>query len=193
MTTDTLDTSDGLTGNEGRELLDDVCNTIGRYCVLPGLHEYVAATLWCAYTHLAEVFDFAPRLVIRSPQKRCGKTRLLETVHEIVYKPLKTINATSAYIFRSLDNGPRTLIFDEVDGIFGTRTQAERNEDLRTMLNAGYQRGATVGRTVGPNHETKEFPTFAPAALAGIGRIPDTIEDRARNHPDAPKEGRREG
>jgi hypothetical protein len=164
---------------DGEQLLEDVCNAIGKYCVLPGEHEYIAVTLWCAYTHLADIFDFAPRLVIRSPQKRSGKTRLLETVHELVHAPLKTINATSAYIFRSLDKGPRTLIFDEVDGIFGTKTQAERNDDLRAMLNAGFLRGATVGRTFGPNHETKEFPTFAPAALAGIGRIPDTVEDRS--------------
>jgi Protein of unknown function (DUF3631) len=170
---------DAIDDLDGEQLLEDVWHAIARYCVLPGDHEYIAVTLWCAYTHFADVFDFAPRLVIRSPQKRSGKTRLLEAVSEMVHAPLKTINASSAYIFRSLDQGPRTLIFDEVDGLFGTRAQAERNDDLRSMLNAGYQRGATIGRTVGPNHETKEFPTFAPAALAGIGELPDTIEDRA--------------
>ena len=54
----------------GERLLDDVCDAIGRYCILPGDHEYIAVTLWCAYTHLSDVFDFAPRLIIRSAGAR---------------------------------------------------------------------------------------------------------------------------
>ncbi|HME76306.1 MAG TPA: hypothetical protein VKI00_11835 [Mycobacterium sp.] len=44
---------------------------------------------------------------------------------------------------------------------------------------AGYQRGLPFGRTVGPKHEPREFETFAMAALAGIGRMPETIQDRS--------------
>jgi hypothetical protein len=36
-----------------------------------------------------------------------------------------------------------------------------------------------VGRTSGPNFTPTNYATFAPAFLAGIGRMPDTIEDRA--------------
>jgi Protein of unknown function (DUF3631) len=57
--------------------------------------------------------------------------------------------------------------------------KAEQNEDLRGLLNAGHQRGLTYGRTVGPMHTPTEFPTFSMAFIAGIGRMPDTIEDRA--------------
>ncbi|ORB70854.1 hypothetical protein BST44_22760 [Mycobacterium scrofulaceum] len=138
-----------------------------------------AVTLWVAATHLLDRFDFAPRLVIRSALKQSGKSRLLEVVAEMVHAPLKQFNATTPYIFRSLDEKPRTLLIDEADALFGTRTKADLNEDLRALLNAGFQRGATIGRTVGPMHEPHEFPVFAMAALAGIGRMPDTIEDRA--------------
>jgi hypothetical protein len=96
-----------------------------------------------------------------------------------VHEPLKAVNATVPAIFRSLGDHPPTLLFDEMDTMFGSRKAAEQNEDLRGLINAGFQRGQDVLRTVGPNHTPTAFPTFAMAALAGIGRLPDTIEDRA--------------
>ncbi|MBS1691922.1 MAG: DUF3631 domain-containing protein [Actinobacteria bacterium] len=164
----------------GARLLDEVHASIQRYCVLPGEHESVAVTLWVALTHLLSCFDYAPRLVIRSAEKRSGKSRLLEVVDALVYSPLRAVNATVSYVFRSLAaDPPPTLLFDEVDTIFGSKKVAENNEELRGLLNAGFQRGLPFGRTVGPNHVPAEFSTFAMAALAGIGRLPETIEDRA--------------
>ncbi|WP_334023613.1 DUF3631 domain-containing protein [Nocardia terpenica] len=118
--------------------------------------------------------------MVRSPEKRSGKSRLLEVVDPLVHEPLRAVNATVAYIFRSLAaDPPPTLLFDEADTVFGSKKVAEQNEDLRGLLNAGFQRGLPFGRTVGPNHRPVQFETFAMAALAGIGRMPDTIEDRA--------------
>ncbi|CCK58957.1 DUF3631 domain-containing protein [Mycobacterium canetti] len=164
----------------GARLLDDVRASIRRYCVLPGEHELVAVTLWVVLTHLLGEFDYAPRLVIRSAEKRSGKSRLLEILDALVYSPLRAVNATVAYIFRSLTaEPPPTLLFDECDTIFGTKKVSDNNEELRGLLNAGFQRGLSFGRTVGPMHVTQEYATFAMAALAGIGRMPETIEDRA--------------
>jgi Protein of unknown function (DUF3631) len=165
---------------DGAELLDELRATIKRFCVLPGEHELTAVVLWVVLTHLLEKFDYAPRLHIRSVEKRSGKSRLLTIINGLVYSPLPTANCTTAYIYRSLGGDrPPTLLFDEVDAIFGSKKVAENNEDLRALINAGVERDAPVGRTVGPNHIPAEFETFAMAALAGIGRLPDTIEDRA--------------
>jgi hypothetical protein len=68
-----------------------------------------------------------------------------------------------------------------VDAIFGSKRAAEDNEDLRALLNAGHGRGRPVLRCVGPTQQIKAFPSFAMAALAGIGTLPDTIADRAVN------------
>jgi len=46
-------------------------------------------------------------------------------------------------------------------------------------LNAGFQRGRTVFRCVGPSQTPTEFATFAMVALAAIKSLPDTITDRA--------------
>jgi hypothetical protein len=162
------------------ELLDDIEAAVRRYCVLPSEHAYVAVVLWAATTHVLDSFDYAARLVARSAEKRSGKSRLGEVLAGLVHEPLRTINASVAFIFRSLDRKPPpTILLDEADAIFGTKVKADQNEDLRGLLNAGHQRGLTYGRTVGPTHVPAEFPTFSMAFIAGIGRMPDTIEDRA--------------
>jgi hypothetical protein len=90
-----------------------------------------------------------------------------------------TINTTPAAIFRSITDEPPTLLVDEADTIFGTPKMAEKNEEMRGLLNAGHQRNRYVTRVVGNDHTPHRFATFAMAALAGIGDLPDTIMDRS--------------
>lgn len=164
----------------GAAVLDDLLDLICRYCVLPSAHHAVAVTLWVATTHCIAAFDYATRLVIRSAEKRSGKSRLVEIIDGTCHNPLRAVNASTAAVYRSLGGDvPPTLLLDEADSQFGSKKVAENNEDLRGVLNAGYQRGLPVLKTVGPTHDPKEFETFAMVALAGIGRMPDTIEDRA--------------
>ena len=168
------------TATEGAELLDGLRDVYAKYCILPTHHALTAVVLWTAAAHMVAEFHFAPRLVVRSAEKRSGKTRLLEVTAELVPdRPLRMANATLAYVFRAMaDDPPPTILFDEADTVFGTKKVAEQHEDLRALFNAGFQRGTPIGRTVGPQHIPTEFEVFAFAALAGIGRMPDTIEDR---------------
>ena len=57
--------------------------------------------------------------------------------------------------------------------------KAGDNEDLRGLLNAGHQRGRPALRYDAGHGRWRRSQTFAMAALAGIGAMPDTIEDRA--------------
>lgn len=166
----------------GAALLDDLRAVLTNYVVLPDAHSASATTLWIAATHALTAFECAPRLVATSPDKRCGKTRLLDIITGTCHRPLATVNATVAAIFRSIgDDHPPVLVIDEADTIFGSKKIAENNEDLRALLNAGHQRGRPALRCVGPMQIPTEFNTFAMAALAGIGNMPDTITDRAIN------------
>ena len=123
-----------------------------------------------------------PRLVITSPGKRCGKTRLLDVITGTCHEPLASANASVAAVFRSLGaDHPPTLIIDEADTLFGNKKAAEQNEELRALLNAGHQRGRPALRCVGPMQTPTQFPTFAMVAIAGIGEMPDTIVDRGVN------------
>ncbi|CAM4413678.1 hypothetical protein MB901379_03888 [Mycobacterium basiliense] len=186
MTTDQIrrgqEVAQQWAASAGARLLDELLSTIKCYVVFPDDHAAVAVALWITTTHALPAFECAPRLAITSPEKRCGKSRLLDIISGTCHRPLASINATVAAIFRSIGNQhPPTLIIDEADTIFGSKKLAEQNEDLRALINAGHQRGRPALRCVGPSQVPTEFPTFAMAAIAGIGKLPDTIVDRAVN------------
>lgn len=159
--------------------LDAVREAITRYVVLPTPEAVDAVALWIAATHAQPAWAHAPRLVIRAPEKRCGKSRLLDIVEGISHAPLITVNATPAAVYRAIGtDDPPTLLVDEADTIFGGKS-ADANEDLRGLLNAGHQRNRPAIRWDSNTRTLEKIPTFAMAALAGIGAMPDTIEDRA--------------
>lgn len=165
----------------GDELISELREAISYYTVFPSAQAADAVVLWIAATYAVDVFDAAPRIHFTGPEKRCGKSRALDMVISTCHNPLVTTDATVAAIFRSIGERPPTLVFDEVDAIFpgAGKKSAEQNEDLRSLINAGFQRGRPAIRCVGPNNEVKKFPTFAMAALAGIGELPDTVTDRS--------------
>src|SRR5262249_52048326 len=72
-----------------------------------------------------------------------------------------------------------TLLLDESDAAFNG--EKEYSETLRGILNSGYRRSGKYTCCVGQGTEiaTRDFTTFAPKAIAGIGRLPGTIADRA--------------
>jgi hypothetical protein len=95
--------------------------------------------MWCAASHAQQAWEHAPRLAVLSPEKRCGKSRLMDIAEAICYQPLVTVNASTAAVVRSITEGNQpTLMVDEADTIFGTKKAAENNEDIRGILNAGH-------------------------------------------------------
>lgn len=162
---------------DGAALLDALRAALTRYVILPSTHAADAVALWIAATHAQPAWPHAPRLVIRAPEKRCGKSRLLDVVEATCHNPFITVNSSPAAVYRSITDDPPTLLVDEADTIFGAK--AEGNEDLRGLLNAGHQRNRPAKRYDANTGRVESIPTFAMAALAGIGAMPDTIEDRA--------------
>ncbi len=161
----------------GAALLDNLRDALTRYVVLPSEHAADAVTLWIAATHAQPAWPHAPRLVIKGPEKRCGKSRLLDVVEGTCHDPFITVNSSPAAVYRSITADPPVLLVDEADTIFGPN--AEGNEDLRGLLNAGHQRNRPAKRYDATRNRVESIPTFAMAALAGIGAMPGTIEDRA--------------
>ncbi|WP_406708162.1 DUF3631 domain-containing protein [Streptomyces halobius] len=151
---------------------------IGKYVVLPSEEALTAVTLWVAATHIQTALQHAPRLAVISATKGCGKSRVLDVLYETVHDPMMTVNTSPAVIFRTIGKIPPTLLVDEADTIFGPKASGD-SEILRGLLNAGHQRNRPAWRISGPEHKPTPFPTFAMAAIAGIGDLPDTITDRA--------------
>lgn len=166
---------------DGAELLDQVEAAICSYVVLPNDHTAAAVVLWVAATHAVPAWNTAPRLVIKAPEKRCGKSRLLDLIEALSHQPILTANASPSAVYRSIGahpSDPPTLLIDEADTIFGPKA-GDAHEDLRGLLNAGHQRGRPALRWDAGSRRLDTIATFAMAALAGIGNMPDTIEDRA--------------
>lgn len=157
----------------GPTLLDQLTRTLQQYVILPRFGG-VAIALWVIRAHADATFDTSPRLVLSSPEKRCGKTTLLELLAKLVPRPLPTSNASPAVLYRAIEASQPTLLIDELDSF------KDANEELRGILNSGHRREtARVLRTVGDDHEPRTFSTWCPMVLAAIGRLPSTIEDRS--------------
>jgi Protein of unknown function (DUF3631) len=153
-----------------------------RYVVFARPETVMAVVLWVAHTHAIERAEATPYLAISSPEKQSGKTRLLECLQLLAHGCSGiAITPTAATIYRSLEATPgATLLLDELDAVF--RDHSDKYEEVRAVINAGHRRGATVPRSVpGPKNTwlVKQFPVFGPKALAGIGKLPDTVTDRA--------------
>jgi len=95
-------------------------------------------------------------------------------VHELVRRPLLATNIAPAPLFRCVEEFRPTLLLDEADAWL------KENEELRGILNGGHSRKtAKVIRCVGDEHDVRAFSTFCAKAVAGIGRLADTLEDRS--------------
>lgn len=161
-------------------LLEQALDFLDRYVVLPADADRYAVALWLAHTWGLDGAHCTPYLMILSPERRSGKTRLQETVELLAARPWRVTGASEAAVFRKIEQSRPTLLLDEIDAIFGSHS--ERTEPLRAILNAGNRPGAAVARVVGEGHEVRDFSVFGAKALAGIDKghlIPDTIRDRS--------------
>jgi hypothetical protein len=175
------DDPDTRTSGEPGPAFDVVLAAVERFIksyVVLSDSQAVATTLFVVHTWAIDAAETSPYLAVTSPEKRSGKTRLLEVLELLVRSPIRAANVSDAALFRLLAEKPRTLLFDKIDAIFNAKGN---REDLRALLNAGYRRGAPAYRVVGEGSKMRvePFECFGPKVLSGIGSLPDTIADRA--------------
>jgi hypothetical protein len=158
---------------DGAELVADLEAYFDRFAHASP-ESILAASLWTIWTHIFDLFDIAPLLVLTSPTKRCGKTTMLKLIGSVCARRLFSSNVTGAVLFRVIEKYRPTLLIDEADNF------ARFNDELKGLLNAGHERmTAQATRTVGDDHDVRTFSTWAPKAFTAIGALPDTVEDRA--------------
>jgi putative DNA primase/helicase len=160
---------------EGGVLLDLLSSAVHRHVVLSDISADAVA-LWIAHTWVYSRFEHSPRLGITSPLRRCGKSTLMEVLRETCRRPLKADNLSASGVFRTVEAlRPLSLLIDEAD------TFMRDNEELRGVLNSGYERSGQVIRVVErkDEHVPVVFATYCPVALAAIGDLSLTLADRA--------------
>lgn len=175
----------GVTGLPGGRLLDSVADWLADFVAYPHEEALTAHVLWVAHCWLVRVLENTPRIAFLSPEPGSGKTRALEVTEPLLPEAVITVNATPSYVFRRIAVEKDALyipvlLFDEVDTIFAAHASSN-NEELRGLINSGYRKGATVGRTVIHGRELipEDWPSFAPIAMAGLNRLPDTLMTRS--------------
>jgi putative DNA primase/helicase len=166
---------------DGEVLITDMIEAIRKHVIL-SKHQAQGVSLWIVHTYLMEVAEHAPRLQIKSPTKRCGKTTLLDTISHMVFRPINTESISIAALFRLIEGHHPTVLIDEADTFF-KREDGRDNEDMNGILNTGHKPGGYYIRTVGEDFEPRGFKVFGPVAYAWLvkrGRyVADTVEDRS--------------
>ncbi len=159
-------------------LLADTLEFIRRYVVLAD-NQLLIVGIWAIHTHCFYQFEQTPYLSVTSPEKQCGKSRLLEVLQKLVKNPWMTIGPSEAVVFRKVHAERPTMLLDEVDTIFNNLKNSDQHEGLRQMLNSGHRNGSKVSRCLAGGERLVDFRVYCPKVLAGIGTLPDTVADRS--------------
>ncbi|MEQ1881714.1 MAG: hypothetical protein ABL878_12175 [Burkholderiales bacterium] len=154
----------------------DLATFIDRYVTLPPRFLPIAVH----YVLLSWVYDGFNEL----PYLRffgdygSGKTRALNVIGSLLYKPLFASGATTiSPLFHTLDLFQGSLVLDEADFRF-----SDERAEIAKILNNGNQRGFPVLRSVATPQKTydpRAFHVFGPKLLAMRGHFSDlAIESR---------------
>lgn len=160
-------------------LLTEVVAFVRSYVVLTPSQAVILA-LWVLHTYAIAAADATPYIYISSPEKRSGKTRLLEVLELIVFDPWLTGRTTVASLVRKVAKDGATLLLDETDAAF--KGDGNYGEALRQILNIGYARSGKSSLCLpeGRGYDVAGLHVFGPKALAGLeGHLPDTVLDRS--------------
>ena len=187
----------------GADLLDALAQVFTRFIVLPRWAPETLA-LWTLHTYAFELRDVTAYLGIESPQKRCGKSTLLTVLRDLVNRPLLSTNISPSAFFRVIEELRPTLLIDEADRLLKRNDElqgilnAGYTRSTAYVVRTCYLRnpespepGPSDGPGLRPDPGPAasgllpsnpvglaRFSAWCPKALAGIGRLPETLADR---------------
>jgi len=155
-------------------LVAKVCFFLRHFIVLPP-DLLLVISAWVMAAWLAEIWDRFPHLAITSPEKRCGKTRLLALLELIVPNPCSTCNISLAALYRVVELERATLLYDEAQQL-GQRATGFSN-GMRELLNAGIDRNVTVIRA-DSGGGIRKYNIYSPKVIALVGPLDSILADR---------------
>jgi hypothetical protein len=175
---------------DGKLILDALAGLVRAHVVISQWARDALA-LCILHTYAFPLRDVTTYVGIESPQKRCGKSTLLNVLSALVNRPLLSSNISPPALFRVIEELQPTLLIDEADNLL------RGNEELRGILNSGYHRPtAFVMRVANLPLQKNEgesgaasqpapqaarlvmFSSWSPKAMASVGPLPETLADR---------------
>jgi len=150
------------------ELFNEIRDFVKKFVMLPGSFLSVVA-VYVMMTWIYDRFRTLPYLRVVGTWGT-GKTRFLEVVGSLCYKPMIAGGSVStSAIFRTLDSIQGTFVFDEAD----FQNNDMWNEIIK-ILNAGHNtRFPVVRMEATPNGQfvTRTFDVFGPKVLGSRKKI----------------------
>lgn len=158
------------------ELLEICKEWVRRYVILSEEQAVVLAA-WILHTWTFEVAETTPYIHITSPERECGKSRLMEALAVLAFNPVRSGGMTAAALVSCIDAKGPTIFLDEMDTQF--YGDKDCSETIRGILNEGFRKGGRFYKMGGKNHELRELNAYCPKCFAGIGKLPDTVSSRS--------------
>jgi len=145
-------------------LIEEIRQFIHTYLDIDQFYERLAA-YYVAFTWLYDLFENVPYLRALGDYGT-GKTRFLQVIGAICYRPVMVSGATTVSpIFRLLHMFRGTLVIDEADF-----SNSDAEAEIVKILNVGYYRGGVVLRSEKDPNSDDYFPSvsqvFGPKILA---------------------------
>jgi len=157
-------------------LYESIRDLLLKYIIFQHEWQVDLTVIWIMGTYVHRCFPLYPYYWIKSPTKRCGKTRLLEIMAGLCFNADGVETApTEAVLFRLPAITGGTLLWDEAESLF---KQKEKG-DLISVLNTAYRKEGIIRRCEGKDHKIRTHGVYRPVALAGISTLPDTVSDRS--------------
>jgi hypothetical protein len=158
----------------GNELLGEVVGLINKHILLSS-DDAITVALWVFFTYLVNepYVQVSPYLVLSSPDKRCGKTRLLELIERLVWRGYAVSDISKSGFFRLIEKFHPSLLVDEAHKVLKNRG------DLLQMFLDAYSRRKPVVLINPETLEPEAFDIWCARALAFIGGLDDQLLDRS--------------
>ena len=132
--------------------------------------------LWVILTYGYQAWPAVPYIYLGGPAGS-GKTRVLEVLSRLVFRPLLSSSMTGPTVFRTLHERGGTLLYDEAERLGETKSE---QSEVRSMLLAGYKRGGKAMRLepIEDSYKTTEFDVYGPKVMACIKGLPEALASR---------------
>jgi len=160
-----------------RELIQEIRAFIHRYLDIDPFYERLAS-FYVLFTWMYDAFRVVPYLRALGDYGT-GKSRFIETIGNLCYRPIFTFGATTlSPIFRLLDKYRGTLVLDEADF-----QKSDESAYIIKLLNAGNRAGGILMRTKdlgrGQGYVVDVFSIYGPKIIATRRKFADrALESR---------------
>ncbi len=133
--------------------------------------------LWTMLTYVYPAWDAVPYLSVGGPIGS-GKSRVLDVLQRLVFRPLPSSNVTAPTLFRTLHASGGVMLLDEAERL---KQSTPEQQEIQSVFLCSYRRGGCATRLEPlPDGGFKpvQFAVYGPKALACIAGLPPTLASR---------------